>query len=124
MTVEEKKGLLKMYRTSEAELSAITAERFKLLGIQNSIGLSEKAAELSKRIWLSDDALVINASKLMEKREKITVAFDLLEGEILKSVLKRRYILGHSFEKIAEDLDYSWRHILRLHKEALEKLDI
>ncbi len=124
LTVEEKKVFLKMYRTCESELSAISEERYRLLGLQNFVGVSKNSKELTNRIWLSDDALVVNATKLIERREQICSAVSLLDSDVLRSVIRRRYLLGQSFEKIAEDMNYSWRHVLRLHKEAVEKLKL
>jgi len=35
-----------------------------------------------------------------------------------KRILYARYILGYSFERIAEDMNYSYGHVIRLHKRG------
>lgn len=45
-------------------------------------------------------------------------------GEAPKTLLHYRYILGYTWERIAVEMNYSFRHVLRLHGEALSKFAI
>ena len=52
-------------------------------------------------------------------RDEVKKAIDLQEDEDERLLLKLRYIEGATWEDIAEKMDYSTRHIYRLHKVAL-----
>ena len=70
--------------------------------------------------------------KLIEQYEKgltiraeITDAIEAMDApESYKVLLRYRYIMGFRFERIASEMDYSWRHTLRLHGAALNKFKI
>ena len=46
-----------------------------------------------------------------------------MENEVEKVILYKRYFNNESFENIAVECGYSWRHIHRLHSEALKNFD-
>ena len=41
----------------------------------------------------------------------------------LREVLKRRYIDMQTFEQIAYNMGYGWRHVMRLHKKGLQEIE-
>lgn len=45
-----------------------------------------------------------------------------VENYDYEDLLVKRYVLGESWEKIAEEMNYSEQHIHRLHGEALKKI--
>ena len=47
-----------------------------------------------------------------------------LDDILLRNLLERRYLLGFSWEKIAEDMGYTPRHITRLHNKAIARLQL
>ena len=83
------------------------------------------------------DAISDTVSKLMELEEKINTDIDELvelksiardkiermENDVEKVILYKRYFNNESFENIAVECGYSWRHIHRLHGEALKNFD-
>lgn len=40
-----------------------------------------------------------------------------------RRLIRSRYLEGHTFEQICYEMNYSWRHVHRLHGEALKKLE-
>ena len=54
-----------------------------------------------------------------EKRRKIITQIDSIEDQMQYQVLFSIYIERKTFEKIADDNEYSVRQILRIHGEAL-----
>lgn len=58
-----------------------------------------------------------------EKRRKIISQIDSIESQMQYQVLFSRYIERKTFEKIADDNDYSVRQILRIHGEALAQFE-
>ena len=83
------------------------------------------------------DSISDTVSKIMELEEKINTDIDELvelksvardkiermENDIEKVILYKRYFNNESFENIAVECGYSWRHIHRLHGEALKNFD-
>lgn len=63
--------------------------------------------------------------KISELIEAKQIAMKIIEGlpeGPQKAVMYNRYILLKTWESIAVDLNYSYRHVLRLHGDALEIL--
>ncbi len=62
-------------------------------------------------------------AELWKKREEIEATIQEVGDTTLMAVLHRRYIQGQTFELIAVEMSYSWRHTIRLHGEALAAVD-
>ena len=58
---------------------------------------------------------------IAEKQRARTLIETRPEGKD-RNVLVRRYILLEDWEKIAAEMGYSYRHVIRLHGEALRRL--
>ena len=85
----------------------------------------------------NSDSISDTVSKIMELEEKINTDIDELvelksvareniermENDVEKVILYKRYFNNESFENIAVECGYSWRHIHRLHGEALKNFD-
>ena len=62
--------------------------------------------------------------ELYAVKQEILVAIDRVQDSTLRALLLERYINGKKWEQIAVDLNYSWRQIIRLHGQALQKVAI
>lgn len=73
------------------------------------------------------DELENNIDKMIDeylvKRERITTQIDTMEEESVYQILFSRYIEKKTFEKIATEMKYSWRQIVRLHGKALQQFE-
>ena len=58
-----------------------------------------------------------------DKKNHIISQIDGIEDEMLYNILFARYIERKTFEKIATELEYSWRQIIRLHGKALKQFE-
>lgn len=76
----------------------------------------EKIAEL-------EDRLAHAIREATELRAKIADAINSIEDKRLALLLEYRYIDGLPFERVAEKMNYSARHIFGLHGVALSTLD-
>lgn len=47
-----------------------------------------------------------------------------MRNGVEKEVLERRYLLGESWEKIAVQMNYTYRHVVRLHGRALQSFPL
>lgn len=59
----------------------------------------------------------------VDKKNHIISQIDGIEDEMLYNILFARYIERKTFEKIATELEYSWRQIIRLHGKALKQFE-
>lgn len=57
----------------------------------------------------------------LELRKKIEAQIAAVDGGILSEVLFQKYVFGKTLEDISYTLNYSPRHIERLHVAALDK---
>lgn len=58
-----------------------------------------------------------------DKKTLIISQIDSMEDEILYDILFSRYIARKTFEKIADNLHYSFRQTTRLHGKALQEFE-
>ena len=59
--------------------------------------------------------------KLYNKQLEIENCINSLEPTE-RIIMRLRYIEGKTFEQIAVDLNYSWRHTIRIHGKILQKI--
>lgn len=73
------------------------------------------------------DEMENNFDKMIDeylvKRERIIAQIDTMEEESVYQILFSRYIEKKTFEKIATEMKYSWRQIVRLHGKALQQFE-
>lgn len=58
-----------------------------------------------------------------DKKNEIISRIDGMEDEILYDILFSRYIARKTFEKIADNMNYSFRQTTRLHGKALQEFE-
>lgn len=56
--------------------------------------------------------------------EGIAAAIENIKDVTLREVLLNRYVEGMTWEKVALAMNYSIKHVHRLHNKALEQLEI
>ena len=59
----------------------------------------------------------------VDKKNLIISQIDGIENETYYEILFARYIEKKTFEKIADEMAYSWRQIIRLHGGALQEFE-
>lgn len=75
-----------------------------------------KIAEMEEKL----DKLI---DEYVDKKNLIVSQIDKIENEIYYDILFSRYIEKKTFEKIATDLNYSFRNTTRLHGKALKEFE-
>lgn len=131
---EEKKKYLSGYLKAVQEEGRIT-EEIELLksrkknpflqmdGMPKGNGhsdLSVYAAELDRL----ERKLEAEKIKTVQRYEEIREQVNLVSDEPYRTLLTKRYLLGKVWEQIAVDMELSYRHILRMHGEALRQFKI
>ena len=87
------------------------------------LGTEERREALKSQLLDLEIRELRARSELWKKRIEIEETLGEVLDPIYHDVLHRRYIEGQSFELIAVELNYSYRHVIRLHGEALLEVD-
>lgn len=66
--------------------------------------------------------IIRETTKLLAAKEEARSLIGLLPDGPEKSVLAQRYLLLREWEEIAEATGYSYRHVTRLHGQAIQEL--
>lgn len=66
----------------------------------------------------------IRIDRLIQIKREIQTAIDRVDDTVLRALLIERYINFKTWEKIAVDMNYSFRNIMYLHKQALNQIKI
>ena len=128
MTNAEKKNILRSYRRIDAQIKADYAELDDVVTLIQSPKLDGLPSSASSERDLADliikkDAILARILADIDRKEaarkRINDALDAMTSENERTVLILRYKRGMTFEQVAEAMDYSWRHTVRLHGSAL-----
>ena len=130
MNNEEKKQYLRRYQAAKKRAKMIQEEIDELRSSKTSpVGLGDGLPHGSGTSDLSGyaarwDELV---RELEAEKEMQMVTYREIWNQVKKipnateqEVLNRRYLIGQSWEKIAVEMHYSYRQIIRIHGEALQ----
>jgi len=133
---EEKKLYLRQYRVAllaAQDAARVLAEyREKHAGIRAVIlsdmpkgggtprDLSDYAAELDELERKVGDSITIYCTRQAE----VGRAIDAVENDVLRRLLNLRYMCGYTFERIAVEMGYSWRQVMRLHYLAVLSVNV
>lgn len=78
--------------------------------------LSDYAARLDALIRQLEQEQELAVKQYKEIHDRICT----MQNGAEKEVLERRYLLGESWEQIAVQMNYTYRHVIRLHGIALQ----
>lgn len=109
------KEYLQAYGQLHRDLDRLAAEKAhweRLAGQAESAALGAQIADLEKEIDRKIAAAIAG-------REKIETLITRLRSPMLREIICRKYILGDTWERVAEEMGISERHVRRLHKKAL-----
>lgn len=134
MNNEEKKQYLRRYQEAkkrakriQEEIDALRSSETSPVGLGDGLPHGSGTSDLSGYAARWDELVrKLEAEKEMqmvtyrEIRQQIGMVSDATEQEILS----RRYLLGQSWEKIAVEMKYSYRHVTKLHGYALNHFEI
>ena len=134
MTNREKIKYLKRYITLDREidrkLEEVSRLRSKLTRITQVLtaeprgggSIYGKTEEILAKIVDLEREIDANIDRLVAIRDGIKTIIEAVEDDRERLLLQYRYLDGKTFEKIAVEMNYSWRQIHRLHSRALTNL--
>ncbi len=134
MTNDEKKQYLKRFLTAKRKSALIAEQIAELRSLQTSpVGFGDGMPKGNKHNDLSGymaklDALLCELEAEKEVQmiayQEIRQAINAIQDATEKEILIRRYTLGQSWEKIAVEMGYSYRHTTKKHGQALKNFRI
>lgn len=131
---EKKKRYLKGYRRHGKRIKRIEAEIEEIRIMKsnpsmhndgmprgtNTSDLSDYAAELDEL----EEELYQEGVEQVRVYKEISWKIQKLEKEEERDVLFYRYIKGMEFWEIAKEMEYSERHVKRIHEQALAHIEL
>ncbi len=129
MTKELKEAYLKQYMSAKRSAS-------RDMAIMEELGLMENNRIETEYVKHGDMEEGVNFRKLFAEELKTKIQENkAIAREVLKCIeqvpdrkerecIKMRYIAGMTWNEIAKELGYSLAHVFRIHKKALERLEI
>lgn len=135
MNNQDKKEYLRQYQDivreidcMEDELAGWYAQLEKVTasynGMPSGSGSTDKMAGMISNICEMKDKINDKIAARTKMRSKIEDAIESTRDARLRVLLRRKYIDGWSFERIAYEMNYSWRQTIRLHGIALGAIDV
>lgn len=95
-----------------------------LSGMPSGGSDGDKLPRAVERIVEADQRLACQINVRMAQRSEILDAVEQLPNQRQQEILRRRYILGQRWERIAVDMDIDYHWVWVLHKRAVEHLTI
>lgn len=92
-------------------------------GTGKSDPVGNQAAKIADQIQTLEVKQLKKRGELWLKRSEIIETIGMVQDEVLNRLLWLRYVQGVSFEEVAVDMHYSYRHVTRLHGEALQRVE-
>lgn len=116
--IKNKMTELSQYRELIYGLSAVVNEE----RVQTTPDFDKMSGKVDKILKMESkiDNLI---DEYVDKKNLIISQIDSMENEIYYQILFARYIEKKTFEKIADEMSYSWRQIIRLHGVALQEFE-
>lgn len=134
MNNEEKKQYLCRYQQAKRRAALLMAQMEELRSSKTSPAVSWDRMPRGNRVSdLSGYAARLDGllRELEAEREMQMIVYreiyervKELPDPIEQEILTRRYLLGQNWEKIAEEMYYSYRHVTKLHGQALDHFAI
>lgn len=118
-------------RSIDRDIEVLRTEQISLRsawpdGQPHGTGISDPVAMQAVKVADELGKLEVTQMKwrweLMRKRVEISNTIAMLNDGVLQQILYDRYVERKSFEQIAVDIGYSWRHTIRLHGTALFRI--
>lgn len=120
--------LNKMINNKLSEISQLRELSISISAINNDERVQtspnfDKIGSSIAKIYEMESNLDKMIDDYLLKKERIIAQIETMEDENTYNILFSRYIEGKKFEKIATEMEYSWRQIIRLHGKALQQFE-
>lgn len=114
-------------RNREHDLAELREEResisINLDGMPHGTSLSDKTARLAAQLADAEEEIIELRSEAWSIRMEIVRTLNMIQTPEYNTLLYLRYIEGKTWEQIAVEMHYTFRHTTRLHGDALREVD-
>lgn len=114
-------------RNREHDLAELREEResisINLDGMPHGTSLSDKTARLAAQLADAEEEIIELRSEAWSIRMEIVRTLNRIQTPEYNTLLYLRYIEGKTWEQIAVEMHYTFRHTTRLHGDALREVD-
>lgn len=86
-------------------------------------GTQDKVASIIAKMIDLESKINADIDRFADMKQEALALLDKMENPTYMTVLHRRYFLHETFERIAIDMKYSWRWVIKLHGRALQAFD-
>ena len=118
----------RMIQNKLAEISQLRELAMSVSAVKNEERVQttpnfDKIATAYCKIEEMEEKLDKLIDEFVDKKNLIISQIDKIENETYYEILFARYIEKKTFEKIADEMTYSWRQVIRLHGRALQEFE-
>ena len=118
----------RMIQNKLAEISQLRELAMSVSAVKNEERVQntpnfDKIGTAYCKIEAMEEKLNEMVDEYVDKKEMIISQIDNMENEAYYDILFSRYIEKKTFEKIASDMNYSFRNTTRLHGKALKEFE-
>lgn len=133
MTNQEKKRYLQRYTNLNKAINQRLRERDRLRSLAEKCtssitGLPRGGASDKETTWIRlaeiEEEINADVDKYVNMRKEIEAAINTVDDITLQTLLRYRYLNGLTWERVAVEMEKTWRWIHRLHSRALEAIKI
>lgn len=135
MEYSEKTAWLKRYRDDLETLRSLNAEAEEVRSIADGISINwsgmpggsggptkaEKALEALEALM---DKIEADKTEIIARRAEIKACIESVQDERQRNILRYRYINGFSWPEVSGRLGYDQCYIQRVHRRAVEAMEI
>ena len=118
----------RMINNKLAEISQLRELAMSVAAVKNEERVQttpnfDKIGTVYCKIEAMEEKLDKLIDEFVDKKNLIISQIDKIENETYYEILFARYIEKKTFEKIADEMTYSWRQVIRLHGRALQEFE-
>lgn len=118
----------RMVKNKLSELSQLKELSYSISALSNEERIQtspnfDKIGSSYCKIEKMEEDLDKIIDEYVDKKNTIIEQIDKMENEVSYGVLFARYIEKKTFERIATDMNYSFRNITRIHGKALQEFE-
>ena len=118
----------RMINNKLAEISQLRELAMSVSAVKNEERVQttpnfDKIGTVYCKIEAMEEKLDKLIDEFVDKKNLIISQIDKIENETYYEILFARYIEKKTFEKIADELTYSWRQVIRIHGRALQEFE-
>lgn len=87
-------------------------------------GASDRVGQAVEKVTRWEEKIVAEIDRLCDLREEIEAVIGAVPDPVQRELLERRYVQLQPLERVAVEMNYCYRQILRMHGWALKAINV